>query len=84
MNTYIIVGFVIILNIFWLLQTFSKSNLFAVKVLSALEEWVSEDTEKYLNTKRLVLSWKDVASVVGSENPEGIIVLYFLGKEKFL
>lgn len=53
-------------------------------MLSALEEWVSEDTEKYLNTKRLVLSWKDVASVVGSENPEGIIVLYFLGKEKFL
>jgi hypothetical protein len=52
--------------------------------LSALEEWISEDTEKYLNTRRLVLSWKDVASFVGSENPEGIIVLYIFKQNVLL
>uniref|UniRef100_A0A2S2Q518 Transcriptional adapter 2B n=1 Tax=Sipha flava TaxID=143950 RepID=A0A2S2Q518_9HEMI len=59
------------------LVTFSKSNLYAVKLLSALEEWISEDTEKYLNTRRLVLSWKDVASFVGSENPEEVKKEYY-------
>jgi len=40
--------------------------------LDALEEWISEDTEKHLGSKKLVDSWEDVASVVGSEYPEGI------------
>lgn len=40
--------------------------------MDALEEWISEDTEKYLGSKKLVDSWEDVASVVGSEYPEGI------------
>lgn len=44
--------------------------------MSAVEEWISEDTDKYLDTGTLVLSWKDVANVVGSEYPEGIIILY--------
>jgi len=40
--------------------------------LGALEEWISEDTEKNLRSKKLVGSWEDVASVVGSKYPEGI------------
>lgn len=55
-----------------LLQTFSIANVFSLNLLNALEEWVSEDTEKYLGTKKLVLSWKDVAKVVGVKDPIGI------------
>lgn len=44
-----------------------------MKLLNALEEWTDENTEKLIGTKNLILSWKDVASLVGSENPEGII-----------
>lgn len=58
---------------FFLLQSFYKSDAFSLRLLNALEEWVSEDTEKYLGTKKLVLSWKDVATNVRSSNPEGIL-----------
>lgn len=40
--------------------------------MDALEEWTSENTEKYIRTKNLIKSWKDVASAVGYGNPEGM------------
>lgn len=46
--------------------------------MDALEEWISEDNEKYLGSKKLVDSWEDVASIVGSENPEGLLNILFL------
>jgi len=46
--------------------------------LDALEEWISEDNEKYLGSKKLVDSWEDVASIVGSENAEGLLNILLL------
>lgn len=46
--------------------------------MDALEEWISEDNEKYLGSKKLVDSWEDVANIVGSENPEGLLNILLL------
>ncbi|XP_050528654.1 uncharacterized protein LOC126898540 [Daktulosphaira vitifoliae] len=55
------------------LITLSKPNFYSEKLLNAIEEWVSEDTEKLLGSnKKVVTSWKDVANVIGSKNPEEV------------
>lgn len=46
--------------------------------MNALEEWTDDSTEKLIGTKNLVLSWKDVANLVGCDNPEGIIKNVFI------
>lgn len=59
------------------LVTIFKSSTFSTKLLDALEEWISEDNEKYLGSKKLVDSWEDVASIVGSENAEDVKNEYY-------
>ncbi|XP_060844215.1 uncharacterized protein LOC132924125 isoform X1 [Rhopalosiphum padi] len=59
------------------LVTIFKSSTFSTKLLDALEEWISEDNEKYLGSKKLVDSWEDIASIVGSENPEDVKKEYY-------
>ncbi|KAL4136129.1 hypothetical protein QTP88_007694 [Uroleucon formosanum] len=59
------------------LVTVFKSSTLSTKLLDALEEWISEDTEKHLGSKKLVDSWEDVASVVGSGYPEDVKKEYY-------
>ncbi|XP_050438344.1 uncharacterized protein LOC126844297 [Adelges cooleyi] len=55
------------------LVSFSKPNLYPEKLLNAIEEWVSEDTDRLLGVnKKLIAGWKDVANSVGSKNPEDV------------
>lgn len=77
-NVFVVINYFVVLFIFMLLQTFSITNVFSLNLLNALEEWVSEDSDKYLGTKKLVLSWEDVADVVGVKNPKGILKLNYL------